>query len=64
MAHASQVLGCGVHATRADGAVSLEPVYCLGLCASSPAIMVGDRLHARVTPQRLSEIAAGLGVAA
>jgi formate dehydrogenase subunit gamma len=64
MAHAAQVLGCGVHATRADGAVSLEPVYCLGLCASSPAIMVGDRLHARVTPQRLSEIAAGLGVAA
>ena len=64
MAHAAQVLGCGVHATRADGAVSLEPVYCLGLCASSPAIMVGDRLHARVTPQRLTEIAAGLGVAA
>ena len=64
MAHAAQVLGCGVHGTRADGAVSLEPVYCLGLCASSPAIMVGDRLHARVTPQRLSEIAAGLGVAA
>jgi formate dehydrogenase subunit gamma len=64
MAHAAQVLGCGVHATRADGAVSLEPVYCLGLCASSPAIIVGDRLHARVTPQRLTEIASGLGVVA
>jgi formate dehydrogenase subunit gamma len=64
LAHAERALGCGVHATRADGAVSLEPVFCLGLCALSPAVMVDDRLHGRVTPQRLDAIAAELGIAA
>jgi formate dehydrogenase subunit gamma len=62
MARAQEVLGCAPHATRADGAVTLEPVYCLGLCASSPAIMVDDRLHARMTPQRLDGLMATLGV--
>ena len=47
MAHAETVLGCASHHTRADGAVTLEPVYCLGMCASSPAIMVGEKLYAR-----------------
>jgi len=42
--------------------VTLEPVYCLGLCASSPAIMVDDRLHARMTLQRLDGLMATLGV--
>ena len=28
--------------------VAVEPVYCLGLCASGPAAMVGDQLHARL----------------
>jgi formate dehydrogenase subunit gamma len=62
LAHAERSLGCAVHATRADGAVSLEPVFCLGLCALSPAVMVDDRLHGRVTPQRLDRLAAGLGL--
>ena len=43
MAHAERVLGCASHHTRADGVYTLEPVYCLGMCALSPAIMVGDR---------------------
>lgn len=46
------------------GDVTLEPVYCLGLCASSPAIQIDDRLHARVSPQRLQALLAGIGVAA
>lgn len=58
-AHAQQRLGCAAHTTSADGAWSLEPVYCLGLCASSPAVVVGDELHARMTPQRFDEIVAG-----
>lgn len=58
LAHVQQRLGCAVHATSADGAWSLEPVYCLGLCASSPAVMVGDALHARVTPQRFDALVA------
>jgi len=56
MAHAERTLGCAPHETRADGAFTLEPVYCLGLCASSPAMKVGERLHARVTHARFDRI--------
>ena len=41
------------HGTTADGAVTVEPVYCLGLCACGPAAMVGDRLHGRVNAARM-----------
>jgi formate dehydrogenase subunit gamma len=58
-----QRLGIKVHETRADGAVSLEPVYCLGLCAQSPAIQVNERVFARVTPARLPQLLAGVEVA-
>lgn len=58
VAHAGQALGCGLHGASADGAFTLEPVYCLGLCASSPAVMLGEEVHARVTPQRLDELLA------
>lgn len=44
--------------------VTLEPVYCLGLCASSPALRIDDRLFARVTPQRLQALLSDLGTAA
>lgn len=64
LAHAERTLGCPRHATRADGAVSLEPVYCLGLCASSPAVQIDGRLHARVTPDRLDRLLAGVERAA
>lgn len=55
-AHAQLRLGCAAHGTTADGAFTLEPVYCLGLCASSPAVMLGDRLHARVNPAGLDQL--------
>jgi formate dehydrogenase subunit gamma len=58
LAHAEQALGCSRHTTRADGAVTLEPVYCLGLCAQSPAVQIDGRLHARMTPQRLDALLA------
>lgn len=32
--------------------VELESVYCLGLCALSPALTINQRLHAKVTPQQ------------
>lgn len=44
------------HQTTADGRFSLEPVYCLGNCASSPAVMVDETVYGRVTPTRLDEI--------
>ncbi len=53
LAHARQSLGCSeARPTSVDGAFTVEPVYCLGLCASSPAAMIGTRLHARLTPSR------------
>jgi formate dehydrogenase subunit gamma len=60
LAHAERRLGCGRHDTRADGAVTLEAVYCLGLCASSPAIQIDDRVHARVTVDRFDRLVTGL----
>src|ERR1700744_4101312 len=47
-----QRLGVDFHQTTADGAYTLEPVYCLGNCACSPAIMVDDELQGRMTPAR------------
>lgn len=41
-------LGIASGETTADGAVTLETVYCLGLCSVAPAAMVDERLHARI----------------
>ena len=43
--------------TSADG-VTVDAVYCLGLCALSPAAMVNGRLHARLDGDRLSRLIA------
>lgn len=47
-------LGVDWHGTTADGAVTVEPVYCLGLCACAPAAMIDDRVIGRVTAERLT----------
>ena len=39
-------------------AVGLESVYCLGQCALSPAMMINDTLHAKVTPQKFDALLA------
>ena len=54
--HAKNRLGIGFGETTADGAVTLEAVYCLGLCACSPAAMIDEEVHGRVTPARLDEL--------
>jgi formate dehydrogenase subunit gamma len=58
LAHARQALGCGLHEHSADGAFALEPVYCLGLCASSPAMSIDGVPFARVTPARFDRLVA------
>jgi formate dehydrogenase subunit gamma len=55
-AHAKRSLGVDFHGTTSDGAIRLEPVYCLGNCALGPSIMIDDRLHGRVSPQRFDEL--------
>jgi formate dehydrogenase subunit gamma len=57
-AHAKRSLGIDFHGTTADGALSLEPVYCLGNCALGPSIMIDHRLHGRVSAQRFDELMA------
>jgi formate dehydrogenase subunit gamma len=39
--------------TQAQSRVKVEPVYCLGLCAVGPAALVGDKVYARLNPERL-----------
>jgi len=51
--HAKERLGVDFHQTSSDGAFTLEPVYCLGNCAASPAVMIDKTLYGRVTPERL-----------
>jgi len=45
-------------ATSADGHVTVEPVYCLGLCALSPAVTLNGQVHGRVTPERMDQLLA------
>jgi formate dehydrogenase subunit gamma len=52
-ARAQDRLGIAWHGTTPDGAVTLEPVYCLGLCATAPAAMVDGAVIGRLTPARL-----------
>lgn len=51
-AHARDTLGIDYHQTTVDREITLEPVYCLGNCACSPSVMIDDRVHGRVTPER------------
>lgn len=52
-------LGIDWHGTTPDRAVTVEPVYCLGLCACGPAAMLDDRPLGRVdAPRLLAEVLA------
>jgi formate dehydrogenase subunit gamma len=53
---AVKALGCDFHETTKDGAVTLEPVYCLGHCACGPSAMINDDVHARMTIERLKTL--------
>lgn len=56
-AHARRTLGVDFHGTTADGAVTLEPVYCLGNCALGPNLLIdGEKLCGRVTPARFDQL--------
>lgn len=49
-------LGCANQVRSADGRFSVEPVYCLGLCASGPSLMIDKRLHARMTQEKFERL--------
>lgn len=49
-------LGTSWHGTTPNGAVTIEPVYCLGLCANGPAAMVDDRVVAGLDEDKLTAV--------
>jgi formate dehydrogenase subunit gamma len=60
-ANGAEALAAHAQVRGAVADVTVEPVYCLGLCASGPAMQVDDTtLHARVTPERFDAVMAAL----
>jgi NADH-quinone oxidoreductase subunit E len=51
-----QDLGVSEGETTRDGLFTLESVRCLGCCSLSPAVMIDDTTHGRVTPESLRDI--------
>ncbi len=56
--HAAARLGVAMGSTAADGSITLEPVYCLGLCATAPSAMLDGRLVGRLDRGRLDALLA------
>lgn len=56
-ARLQQLLGISLHETTADGSVTLDPVYCLGLCACAPAALVDGEPVGRLNEDKLALIA-------
>lgn len=59
-AHAEQKLGTKIGGTSKDGKYTVEAVYCLGNCALSPALMIGEDLYGKVDARRFDDIIAKL----
>ncbi|TPK36100.1 MULTISPECIES: formate dehydrogenase subunit gamma [unclassified Mesorhizobium] len=57
-ARIKQLLGIDFHETAKDGSVTLEPVYCLGLCACSPSAMLDGEVIGRLDNEKIEEIVA------
>jgi formate dehydrogenase subunit gamma len=55
-AHAEKTLGQSLGTTSADGKLTLEPIYCLGLCSTAPSAMLDGKLHGRLTPERFDAL--------
>lgn len=57
-AAAADRLGVAMGETRRDGQLTLEPVYCLGLCAVGPNALVDGRPVARIDAATIERLAA------
>jgi formate dehydrogenase subunit gamma len=57
-AQAEARLGMALGTTASDGSVTLEPVYCLGLCAIAPSAMLDGRVVGRLDQGRLESLLA------
>ncbi len=54
--HVKQALGVDFHGTTADGKVTLEPIFCLGLCACAPAALVDGKVIGRLDADRIDAV--------
>lgn len=54
--HACSTLDLDWHGTTPDGRVTLEPVYCLGLCSVAPAAEIDGELHGRLDSDALTAL--------
>ncbi|MCD2182357.1 formate dehydrogenase subunit gamma [Rhizobium sp. GN54] len=55
-ARVKALLGIDFHQTTLDGAVTLEPVYCLGLCSCAPSAMLDGEVHAGLDAAAATEL--------
>lgn len=53
---AEEKLGVECGSTSPDGRVTLEAVYCLGLCATAPSAMLNGRIVGKLNDARLDEL--------
>ena len=61
-ANGSEALAEHAAARLQQGDITMEPVYCLGLCSIGPAIQIDETtLHARVTPEKFDSLITALG---
>ncbi len=51
-------LGVDYHQTTQDGTLTLLPVYCLGNCACSPAVMLDEEVYGRMDSDKVSALIA------
>jgi formate dehydrogenase subunit gamma len=54
--HVEARLGVGLGETTADGKVTAQAIYCLGLCATAPSAMIDGKLAGRLTPARMDKL--------
>jgi formate dehydrogenase subunit gamma len=54
--HAKKVLNIDYNQTTADGQITLLPVYCLGNCACSPSVRIGEAVYSHVDAQRFDRL--------
>ncbi|MFM9836592.1 MAG: formate dehydrogenase subunit gamma [Methylophilaceae bacterium] len=57
-AYAKKTLNIDYHQTTSDNALTLAPIYCLGNCALSPAVMLDEEVFGRVDTAKLDEMIA------
>jgi formate dehydrogenase subunit gamma len=57
-AHAEARLGVALGNTTADGRITIEPVYCLGLCSVSPSAMIDGKVVARLDAKKFDTLLA------